>query len=878
MSRTQTAGTVDAVYSQLPPAGSSVSSLTQKISYHQTLDHNPHASPSCEVTLHSVSWPFSRLRTASALPWSTHQSHIKKAGRAKTAYGENMNRVTIFLRFVTCLLLAGGILSGLAMAEDVAPRLHFSRPAAKWTEAIPLGNGRIGAMDFGGVEDERYQINESTLWGGTPHDYDNPDAAQHLNEIRSLIFQGKVAEAEKLAETMMGKPKLLMPYQPFCDLHLHFAGQHDPTAYQRGLDLTTATATTEYTVNGVRFRRESFVSFPDQVLVVHMTASEPGKLTFSVAMDSPQPGTQVTSGDDGTIQLSGQIQPRQNPPFSWTGSWDQPGLRFAAKLKVLTDGGSMKTSGDHLEVSGANTVTLVFSNATSFRNYRDISGDPVSAVQGYLDHALSKTYAQLRERHIADFGALFSRVRLELGRDDTDQPTDERIAAFGKTDDPKLLALYFEFGRYLLLSSSRTGGQPANLQGIWNDSLRPPWGSKWTTNINLEMNYWQADAGDLWETEQPLWGLIGDLRQSGAATAKVHYRSNGWVLHHNTDIWRATAPVDGTWGIWPMGQAWLANQMWDHYLFSGDRDFLKKQAYPAMKEAAEFSLSSMVEIPAGLPYAGRLVTNPSTSPENAYLLDGKPEHLTYAPTMDIELNQELFENTRAAARILQTDAEFSKRLEAAQKRLPPLQVGKQGQLQEWIKDYAETEPHHRHMSHLYSLYPGHDIDMAKTPQLAAAARKSMELRGDGSTGWSDVWRIALWARLHNADAAYTNLKLLLTQMTLPNMFDLCPPFQIDGNLGGPAAMMEMLVQSTPDEITLLPALPSQWPEGSLKGVRVRGGGKVDIYWKDGRLTKFSLRISRDARYHVIYNDQSTDISAQRNKSVTLNGALRPAQP
>jgi alpha-L-fucosidase 2 len=788
-----------------------------------------------------------------------------------------MYQATASLKFFSLALIAAGLLSVPARAADPAPHLSFSRPASKWTEAIPLGNGRLGAMDFGGVDDERYQINEDTLWGGAPHDYANPNAFQNLDQVRSLIFQGKVAEAEKLAETMMGKPNLLMPYQPFCDLHLRFRGQTAPTAYHRGLDLTTAVADTEYTVNGVSFRRESFVSFPDQVLVVHMTASKPGQLTFDLGMDSPQSGTQVSSAQDATMELVGQIQPRQNPPSSWTGSWNTPGLRFAAKLKVLTVGGSVRTEGDHLVVTGADAVTLVFSNATSFRNYRDISGDAVDAARDTLTKALTKSYTQLRQDHVTDFSGLFSRVRLQLGSDHSDVPTDERIHNFANTEDPTLLALYFEFGRYLLISSSRPGGQAANLQGIWNDQLRPPWGSKWTTNINLQMNYWQADAGDLWETERPLWSLIDDLRQSGAITAKEHYHSQGWVLHHNTDLWRGTAPVDGPWGIWPMGQAWLANQMWDHYLFAGDRKFLAEQAYPAMKEAAEFSLDFLVKIPAGLPFAGRLATNPSTSPENAYLLDGKAVHLTYAPTMDIELMSELFENTRAAAHILGKDADFSAKLEATQRRLPPLQTGPQGQLQEWIQNFAETEPHHRHMSHLYSLYPGHDIGLEQTPALAAAARKSMELRGDGSTGWSDVWRVGLWARLHDADGAYRNLKLLLTQMTLPNMFDLCPPFQIDGNLGGPAVMMEMLVQSTPDEITLLPALPSRWPDGSLKGVRVRGGGKADITWKEGQLTDFRLQADHDVRYRVVYNGKTADITVRPNRPVILDSSLQSNQ-
>ena len=478
-----------------------------------------------------------------------------------------MKRAITFLLFMGTGLLFSDLFSSAAHAADSAPRLRFNQPATKWTEAIPLGNGRLGAMDFGGVEDQRYQINEDTLWGGAPHDYSNPAAYQHLDEVRGLIFQGKVAEAEKLAETMMGDPNLLAPYQPFCDLHLRFSGQTTPTAFHRGLDLTTAVADTEYTVNGVSFRRESFVSFPDQVLVVHMTASKPGQLTFILSMDSPQAGTQVSSAQDATMELVGQIEPRQNPQSSWTRSWEKPGTRFAAKLKVLADGGTVRGDGDHLEIAGADTVTIVFSNATSFKSYRDISGDAVSAARRTIQRALTKSYAKLLQDHAEDFSGLFSRVRLELGPDHSVQPTDERIHEFASTDDPSLLALYFEFGRYLLISSSRPGGQAANLQGIWNDQLRPPWSSKWTTNINLQMNYWQADAGDLWETEGPLWDLIGDLRQSGAIKAKEHYHSPGWVLHHNTDLWRGTAPVDGPWGIWPMGQAWLANQMWDHYLF-----------------------------------------------------------------------------------------------------------------------------------------------------------------------------------------------------------------------------------------------------------------------------------------------------------------------
>jgi alpha-L-fucosidase 2 len=462
---------------------------------------------------------------------------------------------------------------------------------------------------------------------------------------------------------------------------------------------------------------------------------------------------------------------------------------------------------------------------------------------------------------------------LRLGEDHSAETTDLCIKDFAENDDPSLLALYFEFGRYLLISSSRPGGQPANLQGIWNQDLIPAWGSKWTTNINLEMNYWQADMGDLWETEEPLWALIRDLRVTGAETARVHYHSRGWALHHNTDLWRATTPVDGAWGIWPMGEVWLANQMWDHYEFSGDREFLRRDAYPAMKGAAEFVLSFLVEAPAATPFAGRLVTNPSTSPENQYILNGKPEHLTYAPTMDIELTRELFENCRRAAEVLGTDAEFRSELDRTQERLPPLQIGKRGRLQEWIEDYPEAEPAHRHVSHLYSLYPGHEISLKTTPEFAAAAKKTLERRGDGGTGWSTVWRVALWARLRNPERCYANLKLLITKSTLPNMFDLCPPFQIDGNLGGPAAITEMLVQSTPEGISVLPALPQQWPRGSLKGVRVRGGGKVDIVWKEGRLTELRLQSDHAMKYRVSYGDESTEAQIEPGKPIVFDGAL-----
>src|ERR1051325_9765743 len=499
-----------------------------------------------------------------------------------------------YLLFSARLLFVCLILMNSALpAESQSNLLTYDRPAAKWTEALPLGNGRIGAMVFGGTADERLQINESTLWGGTPHDYSNPEAYSHLDEVRKLIFAGKIEEAEKLSENMMGKPKLLMPYQPFCDLRLHFPGHERATAYHRELILDDATAETTYKLGAVNFQRQVFVSYPDQVLVVRLTASQPGQFTFSVGMDSPQAGTSVENIGNDSLQLTGKIQPRQNPPRSWTGSWDQPGIRFAAVLKVLLEGGSVRRSEGHLDISGANAVTILFSNATSFKNYRDISGDALNSAQGYLQRAAKQSYDSLRKKQLDDFRRLFSRVQLRLGENHSTESTDQRIKNFAVDNDPSLFALYFEFGRYLLISSSRPGGQPANLQGIWNEDMLPAWSSKMTTNINLEMNYWQADAGDLWETQEPLWSLIRDLRVTGADTARVNYHSNGWVLHHNTDLWRATTPVDGFWGIWPTGAIWLANQMWDHYEFSGDHEFLQREAYPAMKEAAQFVLGNL---------------------------------------------------------------------------------------------------------------------------------------------------------------------------------------------------------------------------------------------------------------------------------------------
>ena len=766
--------------------------------------------------------------------------------------------------------------SSATAAEAAEPlSLWYRQPATQWTEALPLGNGRLGAMVFGGLAEERIQINEATLWGGGPHDYANPQAAALLPQLRDLIFSGKIAEAERLSAGMMGQPKLLMPYQPFCDLRLYFEPQGAAEDYRRSLSLDDATAAVSYRAGNAQFRREVFVSHPDHVLVVHLTADLPGRQNFSIGLDCPQIGAVTENAGPAGLQLTGQIQPRENPRNSWVGSWSEPGLRYAALVRIRTEGGSVTQEGGRLVVRGADAVTILLSGATSFRTYRDIGGDALARAQATLQAAWPKPLDRLRADHIRDHQTLFHRVRLTLGRNDNAaRPTDQRIVAAKTQDDAALCALYFQFGRYLLIASSRPGGQPANLQGLWNQDLRPPWGSKWTTNINLQMNYWLAESGALWETQEPLWDLIADLQETGAQTAHAHYNARGWVLHHNTDLWRATAPVDGAWGMWPMGQVWLANQMWDHYRFNPDRQFLAARAYPAMRGAVRFILDTLVEAPAGTRFAGKLVTIPSFSPENTYLLDGRPAQLTYAATMDLELIGELLASFAKASLIVGLDTDLRVEAGKALARLPPLQVGARGQLQEWIEDYAEAEPEHRHVSHLYALYPGHGITPRDTPVLARAARRSLELRGDGGTGWSKAWKIAFWARLGEGDHAHLMLRSLIAESTLPNMFDTHPPFQIDGNFGGAAAIAEMLLQSNDEEVLLLPALPAAWSEGSAKGLRARGGVRVDMAWRDGRLTRAFLASDITRTVTVRLGERTFRGTLPAGVAIILDAALR----
>ncbi|PTY07101.1 hypothetical protein DB347_07245 [Opitutaceae bacterium EW11] len=752
---------------------------------------------------------------------------------------------------LVCCFAAICLSAVAAETKDQALKLWYRRPAAQWVEALPVGNGRLGAMVFGGVQQERLQLNEDTLWAGGPYDPVNPEALAALPEIRRLLREGKNAEAQALVQAhCMARPLTQAPYQTVGDLTITMSGTEQMEHYRRELDLDTAVARTEFQIGLTRYTREVFSSAADQVIVIRLTATDPSGaprrgLNFTLAFQSPQTSS-VKAKPNGELVLQGV-----NTPFDRVKS----ALSFEARLKVVHTDGNVENDQNQLHVSNATSVTLLVAAATSFRSYNDVSGDPVARNEQTLAAAQGKSFSALRDAHVADYQRLFRRVSIDLGHSPAaDLPTDERVRDGGLAADPALAALYFQYGRYLLISSSRPGSQPANLQGIWNDSLWPAWGSKYTININTEMNYWPAEVTNLSECAEPLFAMISDLSQTGANVARKQYGAGGWMAHHNTDIWRAAAPIDGAfWGMWPTGGAWLCTHLWEHYLFTGDRAFLAR-AYPLMKGSAQFFLDTLVEDPRH----HWLVTSPSISPENAHH-DGVTSVM--GPTMDEQIVRDLFNACIASAKILGQDADFSSRLSSAVERLAPNQIGAQGQLQEWLDDWDAQAPEqqHRHVSHLYGFFPSSQITLRGAPPLAAAVRKTLETRGDMSTGWATAWRLNLWARLQDAEHAYGILEGLLgPARTYPNLFDAHPPFQIDGNFGGTAGIAEMLLQSHAGEIELLPALPRAWSEGSVSGLRARGGFTVDMSWRAGAPVSATLRGAPGTKGRLRIAGKTTD--------------------
>ncbi|HTA29703.1 MAG TPA: glycoside hydrolase family 95 protein [Candidatus Cybelea sp.] len=762
--------------------------------------------------------------------------------------------------------------------------IWFDKPAENFTESSPLGNGRLGAMMFGGVDDERIVLNESSVWSGSRQDADRPDAYKVLPEIQKLLLEGKNPEAEALVNanfTCQGPGSggaQYGCYQVLGNLHLSFPGDTNlpVTNYRRELNLNDAVASVQFSRGGVKFNREMFSSAPDQVMVMRLSADKSKQISFDAQLDRPERFGTTGDGNNGLL-MTGQLD----------NGTDGKGVRYVARVRVLHHGGKVFVHENILSVSKADEVVLLIAAGTDYQGYAGRqTEDPWPATQNDLNQAAKKSYESLRKVHIADYQAYFQRVSLQLEPLDAaaaERPTPERLrTAQNGPGDPSLAALHFNFGRYLLISSSRPGGLPPNLQGIWAEEIHTPWNADWHLDVNVQMNYWPAEVANLSDLTQPLFALISSLQEPGAKTAHDYYNARGWVAHVIANPWGFTSPGEGaSWGAFAGGSAWLCQHLWDHYLFTHDRNFLQ-QAYPIMKGSAQFYADMLIEEPTH----HWLVIAPANSPENSFrMADGRQAAVCMGPTMMQQLVRYLFGACIESSKILGVDEDFRKELTGKRQHLAPTQISSDGRVMEWLQEYAETEPQHRHVSHLWGLYPGDEISPGATPELAQAARKTLEVRGDDGVGWSLAFKAALWARLGDGNHAWLLVRKALIPVTsqeirydkgggvYPNLFDACPPFQIDGNFGVTAAIGEMLVQSQVDKIELLPALPEAWKNGKVSGLRARGGFQVDEAWQNGKLISATVHSDAGGPCSVSYGGKTADFNIKKGKSITLNAGL-----